>query len=217
MSLVAAAREARARHRRPTWPLERRIRSWLAAVPAPDPAAFARFGDGSWIVPPVHVSEREAALVEVGAGVVVLEHAHLCVGDGGHITLGDGVRLGPFASLHATTSIVLEAGVSSSDHVAVVDGWPDPRAGSDPVGVPDRAPAGGAVLVREGAYLGAGCTIGPGVTVGRGAFVGEGSVVLHDVPDHAVVYGNPARVVRQLDGDGRWDGPAPVGRSGSAR
>jgi UDP-2-acetamido-3-amino-2,3-dideoxy-glucuronate N-acetyltransferase len=46
--------------------------------------------------------------------------------------------------------------------------------------------------VKEGATLGAGATILCGVTIGRYAFVGAGAVVTRDVPDHALVYGNPA-------------------------
>lgn len=49
-------------------------------------------------------------------------------------------------------------------------------------------------LVREGATLGANSTIVCGVTIGRCAFIGAGSVVTRDVPDHALVYGNPARL-----------------------
>lgn len=49
-------------------------------------------------------------------------------------------------------------------------------------------------LVREGATLGANCTIVCGITVGRYAFVGAGSVVTRDVPDHALVYGSPAKI-----------------------
>lgn len=43
-------------------------------------------------------------------------------------------------------------------------------------------------LVREGASIGAGATILPGVVIGKNAMVGAGCVVLHDVPDNAVVY-----------------------------
>jgi UDP-2-acetamido-3-amino-2,3-dideoxy-glucuronate N-acetyltransferase len=49
-------------------------------------------------------------------------------------------------------------------------------------------------LVREGATLGANSTIVCGVTIGRYAFVGAGAVVVRDVPDFALVIGNPARV-----------------------
>lgn len=50
-------------------------------------------------------------------------------------------------------------------------------------------------LVRTGATLGANCTIICGVTIGRYAFVGAGAVVTHNVPDHALVVGNPARQI----------------------
>ncbi len=49
-------------------------------------------------------------------------------------------------------------------------------------------------LVRRGASLGANSTIVCGITIGRYAFVGAGSVVTRDVPDFALIYGNPARI-----------------------
>ncbi len=48
--------------------------------------------------------------------------------------------------------------------------------------------------VRRGASLGANCTVVCGVTIGCYAFVGAGSVVTRDVPDFALIYGNPARI-----------------------
>jgi len=49
-------------------------------------------------------------------------------------------------------------------------------------------------IVRRGATLGANCTILCGVNIGRYAFVGAGAVVTKDVPDFALVVGNPARL-----------------------
>lgn len=49
-------------------------------------------------------------------------------------------------------------------------------------------------LVRRGATLGANSTVLCGHVIGRYAFVGAGAVVTHDVPDHALVIGNPAHV-----------------------
>jgi len=49
-------------------------------------------------------------------------------------------------------------------------------------------------LVRRGATLGANSTIVCGHTIGRYAFVGAGAVVTKDVPDYALVVGNPGRV-----------------------
>jgi UDP-2-acetamido-3-amino-2,3-dideoxy-glucuronate N-acetyltransferase len=47
-------------------------------------------------------------------------------------------------------------------------------------------------LVRRGASIGANSTVVCGITIGRYAFIGAGSVVTKDVPDFALIYGNPA-------------------------
>lgn len=56
----------------------------------------------------------------------------------------------------------------------------------------DRRPEIKNTYIRKGATLGANATIVCGVTVGRYSFVGAGAVVTKDVPDHALVFGNPA-------------------------
>jgi UDP-2-acetamido-3-amino-2,3-dideoxy-glucuronate N-acetyltransferase len=54
-------------------------------------------------------------------------------------------------------------------------------------------------VIRRGASLGSSCTILPGLTIGMKAMVGAGSVLTHDVPPHAIVVGNPARIVGYAD------------------
>jgi UDP-2-acetamido-3-amino-2,3-dideoxy-glucuronate N-acetyltransferase len=54
-----------------------------------------------------------------------------------------------------------------------------------------------ATLVLDGASIGASAVLLPGVKIGRNAMVGAGSVVTKDVPDGAVVVGNPARVIER--------------------
>jgi UDP-2-acetamido-3-amino-2,3-dideoxy-glucuronate N-acetyltransferase len=53
-------------------------------------------------------------------------------------------------------------------------------------------------FVLEGASIGSNATILCGITIGKNALVGAGAVVVKDVPDNAVVAGNPAKVIKYL-------------------
>ena len=53
-------------------------------------------------------------------------------------------------------------------------------------------------LIKKGAKIGANATILPGIVIGANSLVGAGSVVTKDVPDNAVVAGNPARLIKMI-------------------
>ncbi len=126
------------------------------------------------------------------------------------VVVGDRVKIQNRASLYR--GLTVEDGVYIGPHVSFANDR-YPRA-VNPDGTPktdddwEQIPT----LVREGASIGAGAVVLPGVTVGRWAMAGAGAVVTRDVPDHALVLGNPARVVgyvclcgRRLAGeDGGW-------------
>jgi UDP-2-acetamido-3-amino-2,3-dideoxy-glucuronate N-acetyltransferase len=74
-------------------------------------------------------------------------------------------------------------------------------------------------LVKEGASLGANCTIVCGNTIGRFAFIGAGTVITKDVPDFALVVGNPGRIIGWMSEGGERlvfdsNGIATCGKSG---
>ncbi len=58
-------------------------------------------------------------------------------------------------------------------------------------------------VVKTGASIGSGATILSKVTIGENAIVGAGSTVTKDVPENAIVAGNPARILRYLVSSGR--------------
>jgi UDP-2-acetamido-3-amino-2,3-dideoxy-glucuronate N-acetyltransferase len=66
-----------------------------------------------------------------------------------------------------------------------------PRAGQQYEPHPPR--------IGDHASIGAGCVILPGVRIGSGAMIGAGSVVVGDVPDNALIYGEPAKLRRTLE------------------
>lgn len=64
------------------------------------------------------------------------------------------------------------------------------------VHISPKAALAGNVKVKEGAQIGIGACIKQNITVGKWAVVGAGAVVINDVPDFAVVVGNPAKILR---------------------
>ncbi len=55
------------------------------------------------------------------------------------------------------------------------------------------------ILVKKGASVGSGATILSNVTIGENSIIGAGSVVTKNVPPHAIVAGNPAKVLRFIE------------------
>jgi maltose O-acetyltransferase len=66
----------------------------------------------------------------------------------------------------------------------------------------------GPTIIGDDVWIGARAIILPGIRVGSGAIIGAGAVVTKDVPDYAIIAGNPARLVRYR-GQVRHEGPPP--------
>lgn len=116
------------------------------------------------------------------------------------INIGDHTFIGNGCTLSAAREIRIGAHclVSSMVRIHDNDGHPlDParRRRHEPIQPEESAP----VIIEDNVWIGAGVTILKGVRIGADAVVGTGAVVTVDVPAGAVVAGNPARVVRQLD------------------
>nr|WP_299239822.1 acyltransferase [uncultured Halomonas sp.] len=139
-------------------------------------------------------------------------------------TLGKGTRVWQFAVVLEGAEIgedcnicahtLIEGDVVIGNRVTVKSGvflWSGTRIGDDVFIGPnatftnDKNPRSKVyperflgIRVSRHASIGANATILPGIVIGESAMVGAGAVVTKDVPAHAVVYGNPARVVRYL-------------------
>ena len=109
------------------------------------------------------------------------------------ITIGSGVYINSNLLAMARGGITIEDDVQIAANVQLLTNNHDPYDRQVLTCKP--------IVIRKGAWIGAGATILPGVTVGRYAIVGAASVVTRDVGDYEVVVGNPARLVRKLDAE----------------
>ncbi len=71
----------------------------------------------------------------------------------------------------------------------------------DYVHISPHASLCGIVAVGEGTQIGANATVIPGIEIGKWCMIGAGSVILKDVPDYAVVVGNPGKIIKYRDKD----------------
>lgn len=149
----------------------------------------------------IHESSYLDEDVVVGEGTKIWHFCHIQKGArigrecilGQNVNVGNNVIIGNRVKIQNNVSVY--GGVTLEDYVfcgpsVVFTNVIDPRS---------KYPQAGAefyvkTIVREGASLGANATIICGHEIGRHAFVGAGAVVTHDVPDFALVVGNPAKI-----------------------
>ena len=126
--------------------------------------------------------------------------------------LGDNVTVGPFIEIQK--GVTIGNNVKIQSHSFICEGVTiedEVFVGHGVVFINDKVPRASAegklqteddwqvrkTLVKKGASIGSGAVIMCDVTIGAGAMVGAGAVVTRDVPDHAVVRGNPARLANK--------------------
>ena len=127
--------------------------------------------------------------------------------------IGDETKIGPFVEVQKNATIGSRCKISS--HTFVCEGVTiedDVFVGHGVMFINDlypRATENGRLQteadwevvptrVKRGASIGSGAVILAGVTIGESAMIGAGAVVTHDVPDHKIVRGVPARLGRDV-------------------
>ena len=180
------------------------------AVTGDSPAGrrFAAFGAGSVLAFPPGAIFGEA-WIEIGSGTVVGQHVSITagtvpgqdLGPASLLRIGDGCVIGRGSHIVAHQRVDIGDDVFTGPYVYITDqnhGYADPEV---PIG--RQWPANAPVSIGAGSWLGAGAIVLPGSCIGRHVVVGAGSVVRGQVPDHCVVAGVPARIVRSyVAGDG---------------
>lgn len=191
----------------------RRRVEWYGAI-SPGTVAGDRFGslgEGACIAFPQATIVGEAG-IHVGRGTLVGRACTLTVGYVGPddvppergLVIGDRCVVGARSTITAHESVTLEDDVWCGQGVFISDashGYQDPDT---PVGrqLGRHQP----VRIGAGSWIGHHAIVLPGTTIGRNVVVAAGSVVRGTVPDHSVVAGVPARVVRHLEPGVGWVG-----------
>lgn len=145
----------------------------------------AQIGDDSRVWHWVHVCGG----ARIGRGCSLGQNVFV----GNRVVIGDNVKIQNNVSVY--DDVTLEDGVFCGPSMVFTNVY-NPRA------LVERKSEYRPTLVRHGATLGANCTIVCGVTIGAHAFVGAGSVIIRDVPDHALMVGNPARQIGWMSAHG---------------
>jgi acetyltransferase-like isoleucine patch superfamily enzyme len=116
-----------------------------------------------------------------------------------HTNFGQFIRIGRNVFINHGCSFLDLGGITIEDDVLI-----GPRVNLiseshplDPAG--RRVLELNSVLIKRNAWIGAAASILPGVTVGENSVVAAGALVTKDVPDHTVVAGVPAKVVKRLN------------------
>jgi acetyltransferase-like isoleucine patch superfamily enzyme len=183
-----------------------RLPPWTPPTDLPD---FASFGPYSELAHPrlsivnpegIHIG----AFVKIGALAVI---EAMDPAQGAVVRIGDGAYIGNFARITGVGEVVIGEEAMLADRVYVSDTNHVYEDVSQPI-KRQGLRAGRRVEIARGAWIGIGAVVVGGVRVGEGAVVGANTVVTEDVADFTVVAGNPARVVREHDGDAwRWRNP----------
>lgn len=115
-----------------------------------------------------------------------------------NVTVGHGCKIQNNVSLY--NGVVLEDDVFIGPSV-VFTNVINPRA------FIERKTEFKATIIAKGASIGANVTIVCGVRIGEYALIGAGAVITKDVPDYALVVGNPGRIIGQVDKEGNRVSP----------
>ncbi|HXW46557.1 MAG TPA: acyltransferase [Streptosporangiaceae bacterium] len=187
-----------------------------AATVTADTAAgrrFAAFGPGSLMAFPTGSVYGER-WIEVGDKTMIAEQVTMCAGMApGHdlgphpvLRVGNGCVIGRGSHIVAHHSIEIGDDVFTGPYVYITDQNHKYEDIETPIG--RQWPVNSAVRIGAGSWLGTGAVILPGAMIGRNVVVAAGSVVRGTVPDHSVVAGVPAKIVREYVPGVGWAKPA---------
>jgi acetyltransferase EpsM len=116
----------------------------------------------------IHPRSSVSKLSKIGVGAMIMANA----------TVNANSSIGEYVIINTNASV---------DHDCII---------GDFVHISPKAGLGGDVEVGEGTHIGLGANVIQGVKIGKWTTIGAGAVIIKDVPDYAVVVGNPGRIIK---------------------
>ncbi len=173
---------------------------------------FRRLGEGTSIGFPAGAIFGERG-IEVGAHTLIAPYVTLSAGFAPGLDLGPDpvVRIGSGCSIGRGNQIIghqsIEIGddVFTGPNVYITDQNHTYRDPAQPIG--RQWPENNPVVIGDGCWIGTGAIVLPGTRLGRNVAVAGGAVVRGEFPDHCVIAGVPAKIVRSFDAAGGWEPP----------
>ena len=156
------------------------------------------------------VSRQRAPRISLGNSVSLLKHAWLNVATDDPagepiIVIDDGCHIGFDSIISGKNRIHLERDVLVGQQVVIQDHNHAYEDLEVPI-IKQGITKGGRIRIGEGSWIGRGaailCSRGE-LTIGRHCVVSANSVVMRSIPDHSVVFGTPATIIRQYDPETR--------------
>lgn len=189
-----------------------RLGSDLAAIGPGSKAAsrFGAFGQGSIVAFPQGAIYGER-YIQIGTDALISPYVTLTVGmvvgqvmaTDPVIRIGDGCVIGKGTAVVGHFDIDIGDQVYTGMNVYITDQNHTYQDLDRPIGVQD--PKDESVKIGSGTWIGSGAVILPGSTIGRNVVVAANAVVRGEIPDHCVVAGVPARVIRRHDPVRGWE------------
>jgi acetyltransferase-like isoleucine patch superfamily enzyme len=142
------------------------------------------------------VQTDKTSVIEFNERININNMVILLAEDKGKITFGKRVFIGDYSTLRANrATISIGSNTMIAQQVKLISTNHEYRDKNRLIHEQDMIFDKCGITVGDDCWLGAGCVVLPGVTIGTGVVVGANAVVTKDVPDYAVVVGNPAKII----------------------
>lgn len=119
-------------------------------------------------------NNQKNSFLTIGSNTYIGEYNNIRAG-GGMINIGD------FCSISQHVSIIASNHLHAKDKYIQSQPWDQKK---------------NFVVINDDVWVGANSVILPGVTIGKGAIIGAGSIVNKDIPEYAIAFGNPAKIIK---------------------